>query len=116
MWLLHLDKATDDLEAVEPVLIDAPVYCLLSDGKQTLYAGTRKGLFVYEGGKMRHILIDKNVFSQWNEIKGLNIGEDGRLWLATLKGVVALHTASGKLETYAYRNPFYSLTRIGGER
>lgn len=112
--LLHLDKATDDLEAVEPVLIDAPVYCLLSDGKQTLYAGTRKGLFVYEGGKMRHILIDKNVFSQWNEIKGLNIGEDGRLWLATLKGVVALHTASGKLETYAYRNPFYSLTRIGG--
>lgn len=40
--LLHLDKATDDLEAVEPVLIDAPVYCLLSDGKQTLYAGTRK--------------------------------------------------------------------------
>lgn len=112
--LLHLDKATDDLEAVEPVLIDAPVYCLLSDGKQTLYAGTRKGLFVYEGGKMRHILIDKNVFSQWNEIKGLNIGGDGRLWLATLKGVVALHTASGKLETYAYRNPFYSLTRIGG--
>lgn len=44
----------------------------------------------------------------------MNIGEDGRLWLATLKGVVALHTASGKLETYAYRNPFYSLTRIGG--
>ena len=54
------------------------------------------------------------MFSQWNEIKGLNIGEDGRLWLATLKGVVALHTASGKLGTYAYRNPFYSLTRIGG--
>ena len=47
--LLHLDKATDDLEAVEPVLIDAPVYCLLSDGKQTLYGRHAQGLFVYEG-------------------------------------------------------------------
>lgn len=111
--LLHLDKRTDALEAVEPALIDVPVYCLCAGGEQVLYIGTRKGLFIYQGGKMRHILIDKNVLSQWNEIRGINVGEDGCLWLATLKGVAVFQPDTDKVQAYAYRNPFYSLTRIG---
>ena len=76
--LLRLDKASDQLVAIDPTQIDTPVYCLFSDGKETLYIGTRKGLFIYQAGKLEHLLPDKNVFSQWNEVRGLN--QDANEW------------------------------------
>ena len=111
--LLRLDKRTDQLEGVDPLQIDVPVYSLLSEGKETLYAGSKKGLFVYRAGKLEHILLEKNVFSQWNEVRGLNLDDNGRVWMTTLRGVAALHLASGKVEFYPYHSPLYSVTRIG---
>ena len=94
--LLRLDKASDQLVAIDPTQIDTPVYCLLSDGKETLYIGTRKGLFIYQAGKLEHLLPDKNVFSQWNEVRGLNQDANGRLWMTTSKGVVRVESGACK--------------------
>jgi ligand-binding sensor domain-containing protein/AraC-like DNA-binding protein len=111
--LLRLDRASDQLVAIDPTQIDTPVYCLLSDGKETLYIGTRKGLFIYQAGKLEHLLPDKNVFSQWNEVRGLNQDANGRLWMTTSKGVVRVELANKKVETYPYRSPLYSVTSVG---
>ena len=62
---------------------------------------------------MEHLLPDKNVFSQWNEVRGLNQDANGRLWMTTSKGVVKVELANKKVETYPYRSPLYSVTSVG---
>ena len=42
------------------------------------------------------ILIDPNVLSSANSIAGLNLGEDGVLWLATGNGLYSLQLSNWK--------------------
>lgn len=73
---------------------------LLHDGKGILYIGTERGLFIYKGGSLNQIMIDPNMLSAANSIGGLNLGEDGILWMATENGLYSLQLSDGKIEAY----------------
>ena len=57
-------------------------------GKEYFYIGTERGLFIYKGGSLNQIMIDPNMLSAANSIGGLNLGEDGILWMATENGLL----------------------------
>ena len=102
-----------DLEHIAADEIEAPVSSLLADGKGTLYIGTGKGLYIYKEGNFVLQLLDKNIFSLWNEITGLNLDGYNTLWVATRKGVVALDLSARSVEFYPYATAFNSISRIG---
>ena len=45
-------------------------------------------------------MIDPNMLSAANSIGGLNLGEDGILWMATENGLYSLRLSDGKIEAY----------------
>lgn len=100
LWRVSKEKNT--LEPVARETIGYAVRSLLPDGKGTLYVGTERGLFVYKGGTLERIMIDPNMLSAANSIGGLNLDEDGTLWMATENGLCALRPDGGKMEAYHY--------------
>ena len=45
-------------------------------------------------------MIDPNMLSAANSIGGLNLGEDGILWMATENGLYSLQLSDGKIVAY----------------
>lgn len=88
------------MEPIARETINHGVHSLLHDGKGTLYIGTEAGLFIYRKGNIKKILIDPNVLSSANSIAGLNLGEDGVLWLATGNGLYSLQLSNEKINSY----------------
>ena len=81
--LWRVSKQKNSLEPIARETIGYAVRSLLHDGKGILYIGTERGLFIYKGGSLNQIMIDPNMLSAANSIGGLNLGEDGILWMAT---------------------------------
>lgn len=100
MGLWRLNEEKNDLEPIARETINHGVHSLLHDGKGTLYIGTEAGLFIYRKGNIKKILIDPNVLSSANSIAGLNLGEDGVLWLATGNGLYSLQLSNEKINSY----------------
>lgn len=119
MGLWRLNKEQDALELIVPDKINCAVYSLLHDGKGTLYIGSEKGLFLYNGGNLEQIWLDKNTLSASNVVTGLSLDEQGMLWMATKKGLHSLRLSDRKVETYRnvedgkYICSFNNITRIG---
>ena len=112
--LWRVNSLGQELERMAANVIDVPVRALLSDDDNgILYVGTEKGLYVYQDGKIRILLLDKNVFSQWNFITGLNLDPGNMLWMSTRKGVAALNLKNQSFEFYAYPQSFNNISRIG---
>ena len=55
-----------------------------------MYVGTDVGLFIYEKGKIERVLIDSNVLSAANTIRGLALDNKGNLWMATHRGLYSM--------------------------
>lgn len=100
MGLWRLNQEQTALDPIVPDRINGAVYSLLYDGKSTLYIGSEKGLFVYKEGNLEQILPDKNVFSAANAITGLSLDGQGRVWMATKRGLYSLRLSDKKVEAY----------------
>ena len=76
-------------------------------------------MFIYKAGNIEKILIDPNVLSSANSIAGLNLGEDGMLWLATDKGLYSLRLSDKEIKSYhnvvddKHVCSFNNITRVG---
>lgn len=91
----------NSLRAVMPEIIKGKaIRALVTDSLGNLYIGSEKGLVVHKDGMTETVLMDKNHFSAANDITGLNMGDDGRIWLATQNGLYAMHTASKRITHY----------------
>lgn len=100
MGLWRLNQEQTALDPIVPDRINDAVYSLLYDGKSTLYIGSEKGLFIYKEGNLEQILPDKNVFSAANAITGLSLDGQGRVWMATKRGLYSLRLSDKKVEAY----------------
>lgn len=100
LWRVNKGKGTIELVASETLRYG--VHSLLSDSEGTLYIGSEAGLFIYRNGIVEHILMDSNILSTSNVITGLNLDEDGILWIATNNGLYALSLADKKITPYYY--------------
>ena len=98
--LWRVSKQRNSLEPIARETIGYAVRSLLHDGKGILYIGTERGLFIYKGGSLNQIMIDPNMLSAENSIGGLNLGEDGILWMATENGLYSLRLSDRKIEAY----------------
>ena len=98
--LWRVSKQRNSLEPIARETIGYAVRSLLHDGKGILYIGTERGLFIYKGGSLNQIMIDPNMLSAANSIGGLNLGEDGILWMATENGLYSLRLSDRKIEAY----------------
>lgn len=98
LWRVNTEK--DALEPIAAETLRYGVRSLLSDGKGTLYIGSEAGLFIYRQGNLQQILIDPNILSVSNVITGLNLSEDGILWMATNDGLYSLQLSDRKITPY----------------
>jgi ligand-binding sensor domain-containing protein/AraC-like DNA-binding protein len=77
--------------------IKSKVYTLLySDSTKCLYVGTEAGLFIYKDGKVHRELLEPNVFSPSNSVRGLAL-ENDCLWIATQQGLYAMSLRTRKV-------------------
>lgn len=77
--------------------IKSKVYTLLySDSTKCLYVGTEAGLFIYKDGKVHRELLEPNVFSPSNSVRGLAL-ENDCLWIATQQGLYAMSLRTKKV-------------------
>lgn len=117
LWRVNTEK--DILEPIAAETLHYGVRTLLPDGKGTLYIGSEAGLFIYKNGNLEQKLIDPNVLSASNIITGLNLSEDGTLWIATNDGLYSLTLADKKIAPYhnivenKHLCSYNNITRIG---
>ncbi|WP_071145048.1 two-component regulator propeller domain-containing protein [Bacteroides ihuae] len=102
LGLWRLNKETEMMVHISPETIDCSVLSLFFDGKQTLYVGTEKGLFIYHSGQLTRVMLDKNIFSPSNRIYGICSDGMGMLWLATEQGLFSYSSATGKTVGYHF--------------
>lgn len=111
--LWRMNRKEDELEHIAPEMIDMPVKSLLYDGKQTLYIGTDKGLYLYCDGNISCRLFDDNIFSRKNQVSALAADDTGLIWVATAEGLACLDTKKLTSVFYAYHTGFSAVTVIG---
>ena len=93
-------------------------FCTVGD---SIYIGTMKGLFLYSSGRFSAVRLSDNVFSLFNQVTGIASGEDGRLWVSTMGGLVSVSFSAGKVVTGFFRQEgeraekaFYNIACVGG--
>lgn len=111
--LWRMNRKEDALERIAPEMINVPVKYLLYDGKEVLYIGTDKGLYVYHEGNIRHCLFDKNIFSHKNQVSALATDAEGIIWITTADGLVRLDPKDLTSTSYTYHTGFSAVTVIG---
>ena len=89
----------DEAERVAADRITSKVFSLLYDGFGKLYIGSESGLFIYEESGVTQVLLEQNVLSEANVIKGLAIDDDN-LWMATLNGLYLMSTTTRAIKSY----------------
>ncbi|MCI1648475.1 MAG: helix-turn-helix domain-containing protein [Bacteroides sp.] len=97
MGLWRINPQKEELEQIETNLIRNGVRSLLKDDKGNLYIGSESGLFIYNKEKTEHYLIDSNVLSTANNIAGLSLDNEGKLWIATAKGLYSMSPSDKKI-------------------
>lgn len=100
MGLWRINREKDLLEPIARETINHAVRSLLHDGAGTLYIGTEAGLFIYKEGTLERLMVDPNVLSTANSIAGLNLGDDGTLWMATGNGLYSLRLSDKQITAY----------------
>lgn len=84
--LFVLAPSSSELVKVRPEKISFAVNALVDDGKETLWIGSRQGIFKYNVVKnsMRHILLRHDILAQENEVSGLLMDSCGGVWISSL--------------------------------
>lgn len=102
MGLWRVNHERRELDAIAAETIRCGVRSLLADGRGTLYIGSEAGLFIYRKGQLERILIDPNVLSAANTINGLNLDDNGVLWMATSSGLYSLELKNKRIIPYHF--------------
>ena len=102
MGLWRVNHERRELDAIAAETIRCGVLSLLADGRGTLYIGSEAGLFIYRKGQLERILIDPNVLSAANTINGLNLDDNGVLWMATSSGLYSLELKNKRIIPYHF--------------
>ncbi len=102
MGLWRVNNVQEKLEAVATDQIKSGVRALLYDGTGTLYIGSKTGLFLYKEGRIERIMIDSNISSSANSVMGLNIDQNGILWILTENGLYSMCLSNRKINAYPY--------------
>ncbi len=63
--------------------INARVFAMTHDEQGTCYVGTDRGLWICRGDSAKQVLVDPNVFSLANKIKGVALDKTDHLWMIT---------------------------------
>ncbi|NDV83667.1 two-component regulator propeller domain-containing protein [Bacteroides sp. 51] len=100
LGLWRLNKETDQMEHIVPETIDCAVSALAFDGNNKLYVATEKGLFIYESGIFKRIVLDINILSSTNHVVALEIADDGMLWMLTSKDLYSYNPQSEEILSY----------------
>lgn len=112
LGLWRLNRETDQMEHVVPETIDCTVSAIASDGRNKLYIGTEKGLFIHEAGVFKRVMLDSNILSSTNHIVALDIANDGVVWILTSKEMysynpqdenIRLHSPQADISPYIFR-------------
>lgn len=99
--LWRLNRENDLMEQIVPETIDCAVTSLISDKAKKLYIGTEKGLFIYDSGTLRRVMIDTNILSSTNHIIALEMGNEGTIWILTLRELYAYHPETGRIVNHS---------------
>lgn len=118
LWQINDDGG---LEPIIPETIKGgAVRALVVDSVGTLYIGSTKGLIIYKDEVAEVVLMDKNHFSDANDITGLSLDENGFIWLTTKKGLYSVRMEDKQITYYsnnllkkAENVVFRTMTRIG---
>lgn len=97
LGLWRLNRYTDIMEHIVPETLDCGVSALLFDGKSKLYVGTDKGLFIYETGMFKQIMLDSNILSSTNQVVALTLSDEGTVWILTSQNLYSFNPADGKI-------------------
>lgn len=112
LGLWRLNREVDLMEHIVPETIDCVVSALAFNGNDKLYVGTEKGLFIYQSGAFKRMMLDENILSSTNHVVALEITDDGMVWMLTSKELysynpaneeILLHRSNGENSPYAFR-------------
>lgn len=78
------------------------VTSLAADGANSLYVGTKQGIYQYDISKnnLRHVLLDNDMLSQDNEVSALKVIPDKGLWAVSPHKLHFLDFITGKISSY----------------
>lgn len=77
--------------------VNAGVSCLLTGAHGEIYAGTTKGIFIYDNHRWRNVTIESNNLSRNNNIVNLAMGDGNRLYVVGERGVYVLNLSTYKV-------------------
>lgn len=85
-----------------PDKLNHPITSLAVDGTNSLYIGTKQGIYHYDIGKnnLRQILLDNDLMSQDNEVTALQVIPDRGVWAVSPHKLHFHDFASGKTTSY----------------
>ena len=99
LWRLNPDR--QKMEQIFAGQVNFPVYALAKDKENNLYIGTTNGLYTYDGDTIRHIRMDSQNKSSGSEyILGIEVVEDGNVWLITPEGLVLCEPQTETVKFY----------------
>lgn len=86
-------------------------YLLYDESSDKIYCGGESGLYICHGDSVSHKLINNNIYSGENNIKGLLV-HDGNLWMSTSEGLYSMNINSGTIDGYRYSGGTNAFTEI----
>ena len=100
MGLWRLNRQEDTFERIASDVINCPVRSMIYDGKETLYIGTDRGLYIHKDGKFRHVQLGTNSISPSNAVVCMALEGTKRLWMATSDGLCAMNLKDNSLQRW----------------
>ena len=97
--LFYLDKNENKLKQYAESVIDFPVYDLLYHNNGKLYIATNKGLFEYDGKNLVQILLENNILSRSNRIKGICANNDN-IWAVSENGLFSYNVEKKEIKDH----------------
>lgn len=70
-----------------PMRIDRPVFAMLRDTQNRLWAGTDKGVYVFEGGKFTNFNLKHGLSGKEINRHAFRLMPDGKIWIGTDQGI-----------------------------
>ena len=106
LWVgtdIGLIKFNRKTETVEPIVLDGKslsVKVVFVSKKGRLLLGSSRGLFLYESGVFRKILLDSNALSAVNGLMDIVDGEDDSVWIASNGGLIHYNMETGRSRVF----------------
>lgn len=98
--LWRLNHQTKMIDRMFPNEINVAVNVLGKDEKESLYIGATNGLYIYKGGNLNHVRLNKSEEQQGNLIVGMSVYSEKEVWLLLSDGIVFYNPVSDVISKY----------------